>query len=729
MNSKTTVTVAIEGMSCASCVLRVERALQAVPGVESAVVNLANEKATVRFDPEAVGIDVLQAATAEAGYELIALSAKDGEEEHERRRESTYATLVRECTVSVALAVPVMVVSMVTMHGATTIVNIVMMIATAVIMLTGGRRFFVTTWRNLRHRILDMNTLVAMGTGTAFAYSCVVVMMSSATSGGHVYFDTAATIIALILIGRVLEARAKRTTSNSIRELVHLQPATARVRRHGGEEEIALGQVVVGDVVIIRPGERIPVDGVVVAGQTSVDQSMLTGEPLPVDVHSGSQVVGGTMNTSGSIDVRASAVGANSVLAQIIRSVEEAQGSKAPLQALADKIASVFVPTVVIMSAITFALWMLVGNSSAADAMVHAIAVLIIACPCALGLATPTAIIVATGAAARRGFLVKDAEALERLAHVSTIVFDKTGTITEGKPMLQLFECTDTSEAANVFADIVAIERLSEHPVAHAIVQASTNEVMYGGTVEGFEAQSGFGVRGTINGKRYSIGNEEFMHEQEAVAGASTLWKTAPLDVTTVYVGRDGKVIGRLFIADTIRASAATTVQALLKHGLHLVMLSGDREEAARSVAERVGITDVRARVLPTQKAAAIASIQATGTHVAMVGDGMNDAPALAQADVGIAMGTGTDVAIEAAGITLLRNDLDGVSTAILLARATVRTIKQNLFWAFVYNVVGIPIAALGLLDPSIAAGAMALSSVSVLMNSLRLRRMAQRTT
>jgi len=729
MSKPTTVTVVIEGMSCASCVLRVERALQAVPGVETATVNLANEKALVRFDPATTSLEALAQATSEAGYELVVVEADSGEEEHERRREATYATLVRECTISVALAIPVMVVSMVTMHGATTIVNIVMMMATAIVMVVGGRRFFVSTWRNLRHLILDMNTLVAIGTGTAFLYSSVVVMMSSATSGGHVYFDTAATIIALILIGRVLEARAKRTTTTSIRELLHLQSTTARVRRQGGEEEVALSSVVVGDVVVIRPGERIAVDGVVVAGRTSIDESMLTGEPIPTDISVGDRAIGGTINTTGAIDLRATAIGANTVLSQIIRSVEEAQGSKAPIQALADRIAAVFVPSVVLASTITFALWMLFGDSSLGEAMVHAIAVLIIACPCALGLATPTAIIVATGTAARRGILIKNADALEQLARISTVVFDKTGTITIGKPTLHLFECADTSEAADVFAAVVAIERMSEHPIAHAIVQAAHHEVPYGGTVEGFEARSGYGVIGTVDGRRYYIGNEELMREEHAVASPHSSWGSAPLHVTTVFVGRDNHIIGRLQISDTIRDSATEAVRELQQRALHVIMLSGDREEAARSIAERVGIKDVRARVRPTEKAAVIATLQATGTRVAMVGDGMNDAPALAQADVGIAMGTGTDVAIEAASITLLRSDLHGVVDAIEVARSTVRTIKQNLFWAFVYNVVGIPIAALGLLDPTIAAGAMALSSVSVLTNSLRLRRLSHRAS
>lgn len=722
MNTPTTVTVAIEGMSCASCVLRVERALQAVPGVETATVNLANEKALVRYDPSTTSLDDLAKATAEAGYALVAMSNETSEHEHELRREASYATLVRECTTSVVLAIPIMVVSMVTMHGATTVVNIFLMIATAIVMVIGGRRFFVSTWRNLRHRILDMNTLVAIGTGTAFVYSSVVVMMSSATSGGHVYFDTAATIIALILLGRVLEARAKRSTTTSIRELLHLQPTTARLRREGGEVDVDLASVVIGDVVIIRPGERIAVDGVVVAGRTSIDESMLTGEPIPTDVTVGDRVIGGTMNTSGSIDIRATAIGANTVLAQIIRSVEEAQGSKAPIQALADRIASVFVPTVVAAAIITFIAWFAFDSGAMGDAMVHAIAVLIIACPCALGLATPTAIIVATGAAARRGFLVKDANALEQLAHVSTVVFDKTGTITVGRPTLHRFECVNTQEAADVFAAVVAIERMSEHPIAHAIVSAAVHEVSHGGMVEGFEARSGYGVIGVVNGRRYCIGNEALMHEEHAV-GTLVLDDAASAAMTTIFIACNGVVMGRMLITDTIRPSAADAVRTLIERGLHVVMLSGDREASARHIAAQVGITDVRARIRPTEKAAVIAAMQATGTRVAMVGDGINDAPALAQADVGIAMGTGTDVAIEAATITLLRNDLHGVPEAVLLARNTVRTIKQNLFWAFVYNVVGIPIAALGLLDPSIAAAAMALSSVSVLTNSLRLRR------
>lgn len=722
MSTTQTVVVNIEGMSCASCVLRVERALQAVPGVELATVNLATEKATVRYDTTATSITDLAAATSDAGYVLIPPTQDHAEEEHEQRRERAYRVLVRETIISAVLTLPIMVSGMFFMHRPSHAVDVGLMLATFVVMIVGGRRFFLATARNLRHLILDMNTLVAVGTGAAFLYSLAVVFLPHGTTDGHVYFDTAATIITLILVGRTLEARAKRSATRSIRDLLQLRPTQALVRRDGGEVTVDLASVLVNDVVIVRPGERMPVDGVIVAGATAVDESMLTGEPIPVDATIGHRIVGGTMNTTGTIDVRATAVGAQTVLAQIIRSVEQAQGSKAPLQHLADKIASVFVPTVVAVSVLTFVVWYLTLGADVGASMVHAIAVLIIACPCALGLATPTAIIVATGAAARKGILVKNAEALEQLHRATTMVFDKTGTITMGRPRLRAMQCIDGS-TTDILAEVAALERRSEHPLARAIIDAATSRDLPLATVTAFTARSGAGIQGTVNGRQYIIGTAEFLQSEGVSFSTSQAFGPVSSDATVIEVARDGQHYGRFEIADTVRDNAADVVRSL--HALHLrtVLLSGDRDEPAQRIADDVGIGTVHARILPTQKADVIRALQGEGGVVAMVGDGMNDAPALAQAHVGIAMGTGTDVAIEAADITLMRSDLRGVVDVVQLSHRTVRIIRQNLFWAFVYNVVGIPVAAAGLLDPGIAAAAMALSSVSVLTNSLRLRR------
>jgi Cu+-exporting ATPase len=574
-----------------------------------------------------------------------------------------------------------------------------------------------------------MNTLVAVGTGAAFLYSTVAVLFPGLL-GGHggmtdVYFDTTATIITLILFGKVLEASAKRKASDAIRKLLGLQPTTARVVRNGEATDITLAEVVAGDTVIVRPGEKVPVDGIILRGNTTLDESMVTGESLPVERGEGDPVVGGTINRNGSVEFRATAVGDATLLARIAKMVEDAQGSKAPIQALADRIASVFVPAVIAIAAITFVLWSTVGGASFTHALVNTIAVLIIACPCALGLATPTAIMVAAGTGARMGILIKDAETLERLRDVQVMVFDKTGTVTMGAPSVTDVAPHPGFDASTLLRLVASVESRSEHPLGEAIVRHAAAGGVSLGTVEAFQSLAGLGVAGVVDGipvvagklgllREYAIPDGELSPAADRFAGQGK---------TTIAVAADGRPAGVIAIADTVKPGSADALRTLQSMGIAVVMLTGDNEHTARAIAALAGIQRVIAGVLPGAKAEAIRTMQSEGRRVAMIGDGINDAPALAQADVGIAMGTGTDVAMATAGITLMHGDLASVVHARSLSERTVGTIRQNLFWAFVYNVIGIPLAALGLLHPMIAAAAMAFSSVSVVSNSLRLRR------
>ena len=574
-----------------------------------------------------------------------------------------------------------------------------------------------------------MNTLVAVGTGAAFLYSAVATLfpgwLGGSAGAGGVYFDTAATIITLILTGRYLESRARRRASDAIRSLLALQPGTARVIRDGVETDIPVAGVVSGDVVLIRPGERIPVDGIIASGSTTVDESMVTGESLPIEKSTGDRLVGGTVNRNGSVTFRATAVGEHTVLAQIVKLVEEAQGSKAPIQNLADRIASVFVPSVIALALLTFAGWLLVADATFTHSLVNFIAVLIIACPCALGLATPTAMTVGVGVAATHGILIRNAASLEKLTRVSTIVMDKTGTLTSGNPAVTDVVPLRGTTREGLLGLAAAVERNSEHPLAGAIVESARQSHVEVPQAESFRSLTGLGVTADVGGRRVVAGNHAMMEgEGIDVSAALTLeGRLSEEGKSIFFVAVDGKAAGFIAVADRIKPTSAQAVADLRQMGIDVIMMTGDNETTARAIASQSGIERVMAGVLPEGKGAGVRGLQAEGKTVAMVGDGINDAPALAMADVGIALGTGTDIAMDAADITLMKGDLATIAAAIRLSSATLRIIRQNLFWAFMYNVIAIPLAALGLLTPVVAAGAMALSSVSVVTNSLRLRR------
>ena len=754
MNEKvhhsSTLTLPVEGMTCASCVARVEKTLKKIDGVEIANVNLATEAVALSFDPARTSLEVLAKAVEGAGYKLAipaksnqpssghALKLTEGREES--YQEKYYRQLKRDFFFSTVLAVPIMLVNMLSMTSwfmanipvSMDDVNKVLLILTAPVMIVSGKRFFMPAWKLARHFSADMNTLVAVGTGTAFLYSAFVVLfpkwLPSSVNPYHVYFDSAAVIIALILMGRVLEARAKHKTSEEIQKLMKIQPKTARVVREKIEREIPAADVLVGDIILVRPGELIPVDGIVTRGSTSVDESMITGESFPVEKHDGDKLVGGTINKNGSIEFRAAAVGADTVVAHIIKLVEDAQGSKAPIQHLADRIASVFVPVVLLIALGTLGGWYLAADMGFASALINAIAVLVIACPCALGLATPTAIMVGTGKGASFGVLIKNAESLERACSVQTIVFDKTGTITLGQPSVTDIKTFGGMDEQSLLKFAASLENKSEHPISTALVKEAKNRSITLVEADSFQSKTGYGVLGTVNGSSIAAGSEALI--QSLSLDISSAGKIASefsdQGKTPVYIALDGKFAGIIAVADTMNPTSKKAVEDLKQMGLEVVMLTGDNPGTAQRIAAQAGITRVYSRVLPDEKFSKIKALQMEGKTerriVAMVGDGINDAPALAQADVSIAMGSGTDVAMETADVTLMKSDLNGVVQAIRLSRRTMRTIKQNLFWAFVYNSIGIPLAALGLLHPMVAAGAMAFSSVSVVTNSLRLR-------
>jgi Cu+-exporting ATPase len=737
------VTLPVEGMTCASCVARVERALKKVEGVTSANVNLATEKVTLIYDGDKTGMTDLAEAVSGAGYTLVTenaakapLSTSQPERVNESPQQKAFLQTKKDFVLSVILTLPVVVVSMIEMTNwfvrwspiSTEYINRLLLIVTTIVLLVPGKRFFTSAWRQAKHFTADMNTLIAVGTGVAYVYSAFVVLfphwLGFRQGPTEVYFDTAATIITLILLGKMLEARAKSKASDAIRMLMDLQPKQATVIRSGRELVIALEDVVVGDTVVIKPGEKIPVDGIVTRGATTVDESMITGESLPVERTANEKVLGGTINKNGSVEFRATAVGKETVVAHIIKLVEEAQGSKASIQSLADKIASVFVPTVMSIAVLTGLLWYFVGQSGFTPAMINAIAVLIIACPCALGLATPTAIVVATGKGALNGILIKNAESLERAHKIQSVILDKTGTLTEGKPSATDIVVLDELNEEELLNLVASVEKRSEHPLGDAIVNAATQRGMPLVAVESFKAHAGFGVEGIVNGKRILVGTQDFMEQSSinAAKASPVIDRFGSEGKTPVLAAVDGKLSGVIGIKDEIRPTSKESVYKLKRLGIDVFMITGDKKQTAAAVGKEVGIEQVVAEVLPQNKAASVRQIQGGGKIVAMVGDGINDAPALAQADVGIAMGSGTDVAMETADITLMKPDLNGVYQAIRLSRQTVKTIRQNLFWAFIYNIVGIPLAAVGLLSPIIAAAAMAFSSVSVVSNSLRLR-------
>jgi Cu+-exporting ATPase len=741
----TKLTLPVEGMTCASCVARVEKTLKKLDGVEIANVNLATEAVTLSYNSTKLSLDVLAKAVEGAGYKLVlpekATKSSLGQIKEqafgESHQEKSYHQLKYEFFFSLILTVPIMLINMLSMTAwfmshiplSMDEVNKLLLVLTTPVMIVSGKRFFKPAWKLAQHFAADMNTLVAVGTGAAFFYSTAIVLFPrwfpSGTNLYDVYFDSAAVIITLILMGRMLEARAKHKASDSIKLLLGLQPKTARIIKDKNEIEIPIADVVVGDVIIVRPGERIPVDGVILKGNSSVDESMVSGESIPVEKTAGDKVIGGTINRNGSFEFRASAVGADTVVAHIAKLVEEAQGSKAPIQRLADKIASVFVPIVMVIALTAFCIWYFVLGAGFAAALMNAIAVLVIACPCALGLATPTAIMVSTGRGASLGVLIKNAESLERAHKINTIVFDKTGTITSGTPSVTDIQGFNGADEVTVLRLAASLEKKSEHPLAEAIVREAQKRSLVLDEADSFHSHTGFGVEGTVNGHKSVVGSEKMMRDASIdISPASVaILQFSGQGKTLILGAADGRLIGLIAIADTLRPALNKTAAELKEMGFELVLLTGDNSRTAHAIAAQAGIDKVFAEVLPQEKAAKIQELQSQGKIVAMVGDGMNDAPSLAQADVGIAVGTGTDIAMETADITLMKSDLGGVLRAIRLSRQTMRTIKQNLFWAFVYNSIGIPLAAIGLLNPMFAAGAMALSSASVVTNSLRLRR------
>jgi Cu+-exporting ATPase len=728
--SSSELTIPVQGMTCAACSARVQRTLQRTPGVNGANVNLMTESATVSYDPASTTPERLVEAIRETGYgaELPAADASleelTGAEEQARDRER------RELRLKFGISlVAGLLVSALSMPARPWL----LLALTLPVMAWAGRHFYTRAWAAFRHRSADMNTLIAVGTGAAFSYSLFVTLAGGwlAARGiqPHVYYEAVVWIIALVLLGTLLEARARSRTAAAIRRLIELRPRTARVVRDGAAVEIPLEQLRPGDEVLVLPGEKVPADGTVVDGTSHVDESMLTGEPIPVRKAAGDAVIGATLNRNGALRLQVERVGADTVLSQVIRLVRHAQGSKAPIQHLADRVAAVFVPVVMAIAAVTFVAWLLLGPAPAyLHGLVSAVTVLIIACPCAMGLAVPTAVMVATGRGAELGILIKGGESLERSSRVDTVVFDKTGTVTEGRPTVRRIASEDEAEALRLAA---SLERHSEHPLGEAIVEAASTRGLPLAEPRQFESHTGRGVTGIVEGRRVAVGNRALLAELRIEPGrfADHADAFAAEAHTPVFVAVDGSAAGVIAIADAVKPGAPGAVEALHRMGLESVMLTGDDARTAEAVARAVGIDRVVADLLPEGKLDEVARLQAAGRAVAMVGDGINDAPALVQADVGIAMGTGTDVAIEAGDITLMRADPLGVPRAIELARRTMRVMRQNLFWAFVYNVVGIPIAAgvlypaFGLrLTPALAAAAMAVSSVSVVMNSLRLR-------
>jgi len=733
-------TFPVKGMHCASCVRTIERSLQRTPGVAEAAVNLATEKATVTFDPGQTTVEQLVRAVAAVGYEAVVEEEGKSEDREQAEREKTSKALWLKVAVSGVVGLLIVWGSVPGLRNTAPALLqnfLVQLVLATPVQFWAGWGFYRGTVSALKHRSANMDTLIGIGTSVAFFYSAFVTLFPDVVSKIGVepapYFDVGTVIITLILLGRLLEDRAKGKTSEAIKKLIGLQARTARVIRAGNEQDIPISDVVVGDVIVVRPGEKIPVDGTILQGESSVDEAMITGESLPVGKRTGDTVIGATINRTGSFRFQAEKVGQHTMLAQIIQLVEEAQGSKAPIQRLVDVVSSYFVPVVIMLALATFIIWYDVGPTPGLTfALVNLIAVMIIACPCAMGLATPTAIMVGTGKGAEKGILIKNAEALERTQKVGAIVFDKTGTLTNGKPSVTNLVPASGWTDTTLLGLAAAIEKGSEHPLAEAIVQEAHTRDVPLPQVEHFQAIPGQGVEGNIEGRTVLLGNRKLLREQTVEIG-EVLPEVERLEQegkTVMFVAVDRQLAGLVAVADTVKASAKEAVAELKRMGITIYMITGDNQRTANAIARQVGVEHVLAEVLPQEKEQKIRELQAKGLVVAMVGDGINDAPALAQADVGIAMGTGTDVAIEAASITLITKDLKAVVTAVKLSKQTMRTIKQNLLWAFGYNVILIPVAAgllypfFGiLLNPIYASAAMALSSVSVVSNSLLLQR------
>ncbi|MEG4027183.1 MULTISPECIES: heavy metal translocating P-type ATPase [unclassified Microcoleus] len=740
------LTLKLRGMSCASCASSIEQAIQSVPGVIDCRVNFGMEQATIQYDSKQTNLETIQSAVDDAGYQALPLQemAATEDDSEQADRKSEFQTLQRKLWTAGIISILLVVGAIPAMTG----LHLpfipawlhdfwLQLVLTSPVQFWCGKSFYVGAWKSFKRRVATMDTLIALGTSAAYFYSVFVTFFPGfLTAQGltpSVYYEVAASVIALILLGKTLENRAKGETSEAIRKLMGLQAKTARIIRNGEELEVPIAQVEIGDVVQVRPGEQIPVDGEVIEGYSTVDEAMVTGESLPVKKQLGDEVIGATINKTGSFKFRATRVGKDTFLAQIVKMVQDAQGSKAPIQKLADQVTGWFVPVVIAVALATFIIWFnTTGNFTLAT--VTMVGVLIIACPCALGLATPTAVMVGTGKGAENGILIKGAESLELAHKIQIIVLDKTGTLTEGKPTVTDFvtiKGTENSNELKLLQLAASVERNSEHPLGEAVVRYAQSQEVNLTDVKDFEAIAGSGVRGVVAGKSIALGTLRWMQELGCDTEYLELRGRAleAASKTVVWMAVEGKIEAILGIADALKPSSAQAVKALQKLGLEVAMLTGDNRATAEAIAQSVGITRVFAEVRPDQKAAQIQALQRGRKIVAMVGDGINDAPALALADVGIAIGTGTDVAIAASDITLISGDLQGIVTAIKLSRATMRNIRENLFFAFIYNIAGIPIAAgilfpiFGwLLNPIIAGAAMAFSSVSVVTNALRLR-------
>ena len=737
------LTLPVEGMTCASCVARVEKSISSIEGIKNVAVNFATEKASFEIDRSITDLQQIKKVVEDAGYKIDLNGAdkrqnKQATSGNEKDSKSEYEhNLKRDFIFALILTIPIMFLNMGTMfenfHSFLNLTQgelnkILLILATPVVFIS-GKRFFSIFWQNLKHFSADMNSLVAIGTGAAYLFSVANTLFpnhfSNSSLSHHVYFDTTVVIITLILLGRWLESRAKSKTGSVIKKLIALKPQKVSVLRNGNEIEINIDELELGDFVIVKPGGKIPADGILRKGNSSVDESMLTGESISVEKSVGSKIIGGSMNKTGTFEFEVTALGENSVLGQIIKMVEQAQGSKAPIQQLADKVASVFVPVIILIATITFFVWFFFAtNLGINTALINFIAVLIIACPCALGLATPTALIVGIGKGAQNGILIKNAESLERFHKVDVIIFDKTGTLTSGKPKVTSVEAfgIDNHELIKFAA---SLETRSEHPIAHSIVEYSKEQNIDLAEVEEFESLTGFGLKGKINGKEILIGNKSLINKfnvevNDQFENAESLLNN---ENAAVLVSINNKLSGLIIIQDTVKDEAFDAIKKLKSMKIKTVMLTGDNKTTAELIAKNSGIDEFEYELLPEDKINVVKKYQSQNKTVAMVGDGINDAPALAQSNLGIAIGTGTDVAIETGDIVLVKGDLNGVVKSFELSKQTIRIIKQNLFWAFIYNSIGVPLAAFGLLNPMFAALAMSFSSVSVVSNSLRLKK------
>ena len=734
------ISAPVEGMTCASCVARVEKSINKIEGIKNVSVNLATEKASFEINTGLTSLKEVEKAVEDAGYKIdfsstnkkiqtsLSEIASDKRTEYDKE-------LKNDFLFAIILSIPILLLNMGMMwegfHNlvplSSEVINRILLILTTPVVFISGKRFYKIFWKNLLHFTADMNSLVAIGTGSAFILSTLITLFPEIFSDkgitSHVYFDSTAVIITLILMGRWLESQAKSKMGLAIKKLLELKPQIVTVRRNEIESEIRLDELLIGDIAIVKPGGKIPADGIIKNGFSAIDESMITGESIPVEKLVCSKVIGGTINKTGSFQFEVTAIGDNSILGQIIKMVEAAQGSKAPIQRLADKIAAVFVPIIILIAIISFLGWLLLSSVGFNAALINFVAVLIIACPCALGLATPTAIIVVTGKGAQNGILIKNAESLELAHKIDTIIFDKTGTITTGKPKVSsVFTNGITEEELLRIAG--SLEQRSEHPLAQAIVNYARNNGIKFNKPERFESLTGAGLKGQVNGNEVLMGNISLMEANSISIKdfEKTIENLSKNSNTIISVSINGKLKGLITLEDELKNDAADVINKLKSMKLKTIMLTGDNKQIAEDISKKVGFDNFNAEVLPEDKIKIVSDFQKSGRIVAMVGDGINDAPALAQSNIGIAMGTGTDVAIESADIVLMSGNLNGVVKSLKLSRLTLKTIKQNLFWAFIYNIIGVPLAAFGMLNPMVAALAMSFSSVSVVSNSLRLK-------